>query len=630
MQAFRISAALFGTAVVSLLATVFAINCFVDPYNISLWGTWPRINDRLPALVYQSRLTKAVGLIRYHPNIVLIGSSVVDDGFSVPGSTTRYDARRELLTGNDGSFTPTLFNAGIRGGGTYEALAYLQHAWLNNPQLKRAIVGLEWGLFTDLKEGAGVPPPSPVLGRKSLPVAYFKYLTWTALDDSVRTVQRNQGLEQTGGLRDLIPDPEWIVRKAAANSAPQAVNLQSELAIQARSIAETRAFFFSVATAVSMKRAVQGNPNALVRRDTIENLRKLIDFARQKGIEVTFFVPPQHAVYWAVMQNEGLWPFHLSWLREVGQITPYYDFSGLVDFGPDVDPDFLADPLHFQPRVGDRLLPVLLANRPLGDGADYVTRDHLETAIARRSRRLADWLNDNPYIQDVLARLRERPTEISAHVVENLPTPVLQGFRGFWIMRMLGRYYGLPANQHPFDLLKVLGQKYQPMVTGASADEVVATIRREGLKSWEFAPADLTAGNPIASGAPVGAPERVFDGDPETFWISPQRGADVKGNAWIGYQFAHAQMIGRVRLRQTSNVPYRQDRVMVQVSRDGGVTWSDVLPEPARLPQQEWSDINIPEVSPAALWRVVAMGDNAQDPSHAWTPLEIVFLVRDR
>src|ERR1700736_2007336 len=53
--------------------------------------------------------------------------------------------------------------------------------------------------------------------------------------------------------------------------------------------------------------------------------------------------------------------------------------------------------------------------------------------------------------------------------------------------------------------------------------------------SASLVPADLAGGAPIASGEGGGSPDRAFDGDPATFWISAERCAAVKGRAWIGY-----------------------------------------------------------------------------------------------
>src|SRR5207237_6486058 len=95
-----------------------------------------------------------------------------------------------------------------------------------------------------------------------------------------------------------------------------------------------------------------------------------------------------------------------------------------------------------------------------------------------------------------------------------------------------------------------------------------------GAPPLPVAKADLGGGSAIASGDGSGSPQHVFDGDPQTFWISAERGTQVKDQAWIGYAFAEPQTIGRIRVDQTTNPGFRQDLVRVEKSLDGGVTWA--------------------------------------------------------
>src|SRR3989442_501663 len=107
-----------------------AFNAIVDPYNLTGWVTRPGLNEITQQVIYQSQLTKAVGLIRHHSQTVLFGSSIVDAGFDVPGSTL-YD-RFRVRNLRSARASSDIYNAGIRGAATEEALQYLRHAYLNN------------------------------------------------------------------------------------------------------------------------------------------------------------------------------------------------------------------------------------------------------------------------------------------------------------------------------------------------------------------------------------------------------------------------------------------------------------------------------------------------------------------
>jgi len=139
---------------------------------------------------------------------------------------------------------------------------------------------------------------------------------------------------------------------------------------------------------------------------------------------------------------------------------------------------------------------------------------------------------------------------------------------------------------------------------------------------------DLSGGEAISSGEGSGLPQRAFDGMPDTFWVSAERGPSVRGQAWIGYSFGALQAVRHIRIRQPTNAPYRQDVVRVEKSVDGGASWKSAAPEPFRL-EGEVAWIDLPEGEAARLWRVVAASDNATSPDHAWAVQELDFFARE-
>src|ERR1700722_7176659 len=131
-------------------------------------------------------------------------------------------------------------------------------------------------------------------------------------------------------------------------------------------------------------------------------------------------------------------------------------------------------------------------------------------------------------------------------------------------------------------------------------------------------------GAPIASANGFGSPDRAFDHNSATFWISAEHGAAVKDHAWIGARFAEEREIRRLRVEQSTNHPYRQDLVRVEKSVDHGETWVAAAPGPFRLNGPvDW--IDLPAGEATRWWRIVAAGDNATTADHAWCVLEINF-----
>lgn len=130
---------------------------------------------------------------------------------------------------------------------------------------------------------------------------------------------------------------------------------------------------------------------------------------------------------------------------------------------------------------------------------------------------------------------------------------------------------------------------------------------------------------PLSSGANQGA-NHTFDRNTNQFWISPEHGEEVAGNAWIGLDAGEPMRVTRLRLVQTSNPPFRQDRVDVEVAEQPEGPWRRVLPAPVDTPE-DIRDIFIKDSVVARCWRLVAAGNNARLPEHAWTPLRIEVFV---
>src|SRR6266700_2300476 len=131
---------------------------------------------------------------------------------------------------------------------------------------------------------------------------------------------------------------------------------------------------------------------------------------------------------------------------------------------------------------------------------------------------------------------------------------------------------------------------------------------------------------PQATMAPLKTRPGRRPGSPSSFWISAERGTQVKDRAWIGYAFAEPQAIGRIRVDQTTNPGFRQDLVRIEKSLDGGVTWAAAAGGAFRLRgATDW--IDLPASEPARLWRLVAAGDNASAVDEAWTVTGLAFFI---
>ena len=620
---------LWAACVALVLGGVLVTNVVIDPYNLTLLVTRAGLNAELRDLALQSRWSKAAGLIRERPRTLLLGSSVVDHGFALPGSTD-FDSHRLQHHADLVAAVVPIYNAGIRGGGTDDSVKYLRHALVNSADLKQVIAGFEWTLFSDLKRnGPAVPDSSLLYHRHLTPQALTKYLTWTALYESALTLTVNLGLHQQN-LRDFWQTIRGrLAKDFGVPYQTRRLRFYTGVPFHARSVEETRVLFFSRFFSAAMLAARNRNgPRALYREDALQDVRDLVALAQEKHVPLTLYISPMHPVFWAYIRTIGLWKDHLAWLRELAKITPFYDFSASADFSPEADAYFATDPLHFSPMLGQRLQQYFeTGSSPSGLSARYVTAETVEDDIARRDQDLSDWLAKNQDVAEIVAG--SALSAADGTLAGSTATARGDEHHGFRFVQFADRFYGLPGNEWPYDFLKVLRGDYQPMVVAASLSQAIAEIDRRGLESQNFAAVGLVNGTPMASGDNAGVPGRAFDGDPETAWVSVEHGAAIDGNAWLGYAFSEPQVVRRMVVAQPINPVYRQDRIRVQSSRDGGLNWVDVLPNPAHLfDDEETSVIKLPESDPASCWRIVAADptiDTPIGPKLAWKVEEFVF-----
>jgi len=426
--------------IVCLLADPYDIFCIVDKRGFNVTK-----NDDLAD---HSRVTKSMKVIRYKPQRILLGSSVVDSGFLLPGALqVSYGNPPALLQQLPPSDRKLYLNTAIRGGGLYEEWKMLQHAYANNPKLDYVLLGVEWGQFTDAKPPIPGNPDVPAIGATHMPPGVFfeRTLTWRAFADSCYVIYFNALKPVLRSIRE-----SW---EAHADETARPMILHGDLPVLARgSWPQSRAFYFS-AWDLTNRLSYKRSHGTLQLSPAIDYMRRIVDFCREHHIKLDVYVSPQSALYWAVADANGMGPDVDKWLATLAAITPYYDFSGLVDFSDRQDDYFMNDPLHFDESVGALIFSRVLA----GDPAHQVTAETAAADIARRHVDLAAWLSRNAYYNDILPRYRLDPWKSDWPNI--LPTRYDPDIAGRTVIGMHGTFYAMPG-QPPYDLRTLLSGGY--------------------------------------------------------------------------------------------------------------------------------------------------------------------------
>lgn len=485
MKSARICLTIIGMSTGILLTGILTFNIFINPYDV--FGT--SLKKRPLDLTSESYFTKAIGIIRNKPNTIIIGSSIVDAGFRLPGSTTLFhdDGFNEKLLRIQSLIEPYLpiYNAGVRGGGLYEILAYIKHAYKNNPHLKHIVLGIEWGIFTYARPPTPAVPQTPMLGKRYVPISIYlqKSLSWQSTYDSFRTLSENN--REVKGYLKVVTElfnsfNNECIKILTATSLGKFVSVPSEFntseqILKGRTFSETKIFFFSL-QAISAQHALFNNngQDALINPNAINYLQQIVSFAKEKNIKLDVYVSPHHALYWEFVKKFGLETYVDQWFREVANITPYWDFSDKIDFNQQVDQYFSTDSLHFNELGGEIILPTILATK-LIPGVIYVTNKNIESIIKKRHRALTNWIKRDRYLSDLFAS-----TEFSdLQSVRDHNDFVIQfnsNYKNFNIIQLKKRFVALPVNDAPYDLKRLMTSSYKNSVEAKSIKDLVTKI----------------------------------------------------------------------------------------------------------------------------------------------------------
>jgi hypothetical protein len=399
---YRWSLLFFGTISLMLIGSVFAFNLKFDPYVIfagadGISGPTNSERSRLSAYSY---IPKAAQIIRERPDAILLGTSVVDSGFITLGSMVNYYApdpdsfqrMRQLL----GAYYP-IYNAAIRGKSMEEAWEFLQHSYVNNPRLRRVFLGVDWTMF--MSGAAPVPLAATIsaIGRTYLTPDYLlQYsLSWSATKESLAMWE--------------VANPEaaaWIAEArnrllsvfSGAHAETDGLPHRTEQAPAMRTDSQYEVHNF-VFTAWFVGGLSQASP-VIKNHSSFVMLQKIVDFCRDKNIVLKVFITTKHPFFWTMADHFGMMEDAEYWLRQTAAIAPVWDFSSLVDFGPNADYFHPLDPLHFAHTGGELILPELLHDNPSTPGVTIVTPENVEAVIAGYRGGLRGWRNSHPELAD--------------------------------------------------------------------------------------------------------------------------------------------------------------------------------------------------------------------------------------
>lgn len=385
MKPYRRYSLLVAAFLLGQSVAVALFNLAVDPYTTFNTPAILGFNKVKPEQDKQVRLYKAIAITRIQPKIVFIGSSRTEFGLDPSHPVFQEDQ--------------PAYNLAVTGANMYEAKRYLDHAIANQPNLKKAIIGLDFFMFNEQAQNAPDFRESRLETSQVILIDKINSLfSIDAFIASLSTIQSNR--TETNALGYFHPDGRRVVRYYKKHVY---LNPSNRWIFKA-GLRQNR-------TLIGGNETEEGSR---ISEKYLNSLKAIVQICQTRKIECQFFISPSHVSQWEFIKLSGVWPLFEQWKREVVKITPVWDFSGynsitIEPIGPRMQ--YYLDNSHYLKPVGDLLLNRIFQYREETVPADFgvkIAPENIESHLEKiRSDREA-WAKDNPDEVKWVQRVKEK------------------------------------------------------------------------------------------------------------------------------------------------------------------------------------------------------------------------------
>jgi hypothetical protein len=346
-------------------------NWFIDPAGVTTSSTIEGVNNVKTAKEKQVRLFKTVAIAQIQPRAIVVGSSRTEFGI---------DPSHEIF-----NRSRPAYNLAITGANMYEAKRYFDHALALNPELKKAVIGIDFFMFNTLKKNA------QDFREERLEKDYIIPTDWVNILFSINNFQESINTIKTSSKN---PNEVGYFYSDGRRNADFYIK-------QIYQSASGKDLFRTV-----LRRNDFLSPNDSEKvydlsDDFLQAFSELIESCKINKIDCTVFISPSHVTQWESIRVGGMWATFEEWKREVVKITPVWDFSGYNSITSEPISRKMKnyfDSSHYRKEVGDlvlnRMFEVNIKEVPQDFGV-WVTEDNIDRHLMEMRSQREQWAKDN-------------------------------------------------------------------------------------------------------------------------------------------------------------------------------------------------------------------------------------------
>lgn len=353
----------YFTSFAIVLFSIAIFNWFIDPFGMFWSPQVERINLVKPEAGKRSRITKAYQVNKIKPNILIVGNSRVEMG----------------LNPNNKNFNgKVVYNQGMPGASVAMQVDYAIDAMVNNNTIEQLFIGVD---FLDF-----------LLSKKQVLNFKAKNSSHAQTGYDFRLISQDKGnlasiarleekLMMIFSLDTFSASINTIFQQKSMTSSLNPLGFNSALSYVSIMNSEGIKPLFKqklheISTRLTNKPWIIKVQKTSPYSPTFAHLGRLIKVAKEKHINITFFINPYHFSYLHTLADNNQWSNFQVWKKTLvnylsvmqGDEFILWDFSGASDFVNEVVPlanpkqqmQWFWEPAHYRKELGDVLLESLL------------------------------------------------------------------------------------------------------------------------------------------------------------------------------------------------------------------------------------------------------------------------------
>jgi hypothetical protein len=366
---------LFAFWIILPLFIIGGFNFLIDPYGVyNQFFTLRELNDYKPNKEDNDRLYKAIDIIHLQPNTILLGSSRVKRGL---------DPDHPAL--ND---FPPVYNLGLNGANIYEIRRYLEHTLVNNPRLKRVILGLDFFTFDrHIKNQPGFAEyrleKKQISGQDAINTTF----SLDTLASSQETILANFDTPKS----DQFSAHKGFLPYFKIHDGNTEIRFQGS----------TKLFFIE-------------HQNYQLSAKYMEDFKTIVKLCQQNKVELIVFISPSHGIRLQSIYASGKWSVFEEWKRQIVELMgSVWDFSNynLVNREELSEKmNYYVDDSHYTKPIGDWVLNRILGYQDEEVPPDFgvlLTRDNLDRVLAKNRQDRDQWQQEYPQYVEFVQSIQE-------------------------------------------------------------------------------------------------------------------------------------------------------------------------------------------------------------------------------